>query len=410
MRHSNVRPASGWPLPCWLFTALFLALGLGGCQDAPQQRQAPPPPTVSFSTPLSKAMTEWDEYTGRFAAIEDVEIRARVSGYLDSIHFRDGDQVEKGQLLFIIDPRPFEVALMRAEAELKQAQTSLVLASKELERARPLLKSKAIPEQTFDERLQAKREAEAQVAAAKASVDAARLDLEFTSVTAPVSGQISQREVTVGNLVRGGNQDATLLTTIVSHDPIYFYFDVGELDYLKYMRLWQADDYPGAQGGPIPVYVSLADENGFAHRGRLNFVDNRMDMGTGTMRGRAVFTNDSGLFVPGLFARIRIPGSARRQTMLVPEEAIQSDQSRKFVFVLGQDNTVQYRPVGTGKLVDTFRVVRSGLQPTDKIALDNFMRLRPNMPVTPKDTPLDDTALNLLPEPEQPTGAKDVQP
>ena len=272
--------------------AVVLAPILAACDDGPTQAQTPQaPPPVTVSTPIAEDIVEWDEYTGRFQAVETVEIRSRVSGYLESVHFDDGDIVEKDALLFVIDQRPFKVALDRARAELKQARTQLKLAAKELERARPLLARGNLSQSVFDERLQARDAAQASVDAAAAAVNAARVDLDYTEIRSPVAGRAGRHLVSVGNLVSGGSETATPLTTIVSLDPIHFYFDANEKAYLKYVRLDRSGDRPGSRDTPNPVLLALADETDYPHQGQMDFVDNRFDAGTGTVRGRAVFQN-----------------------------------------------------------------------------------------------------------------------
>ena len=376
---------------CMILTVAALIGGasmLFGCSEE-QQRPTMSPAKVGVGAPLVRNLAEWDDYTGRFAAVDDVDVNSRVSGYLESIHFKDGDMVEQGDLLFIIDPRPFQVALDRARAQLVQAQTELDLAFKELERARPLIESSVISPQAFDESLQAKQAADAQVAVARAAVEQAKLDLDYTRITAPVSGRIGRREISVGNLVRGGAQSPTLLTTIVSHNPIHFYFDAGEREYLKYARLSLSGERPSARNSVNPVFLSLADEDGFPHRGYTDFVDNQIDRETGTLRGRAIFDNSHQLFIPGIFARIRIMGTGRRETILLPEEVVQSDQVRKFVFVVDGDNTLRYRQVELGPLLEGLRIIRKGLTPEDAVAMDNFQRLRVGVVIEPVPVDLD---------------------
>ena len=354
------------------------------CEESTTAESSVPatPPSVTVSQPVLREITEWDEYTGRFQAVENVEIRSRISGYLESIHFTDGETVQEGDLLFVIDQRPFKVALERAEAELNQARTRVSLADKELERARPLLSRGNIAQSVFDERLQAKQEADAAVRGAIAAVNAAKLDLAYTEIKAPVTGRISQHEVSVGNLVTGGTANATLLTVIVSIDPIHFYFDASEAAFLKYARLARSGERASSREAANPVQLSLFDEDGFPHRGEMNFVENRFDTETGTVRGRAIFDNPDASFVPGMFARIRLLGSGSYQAVMVPDEVIGTDQSRKFVYVVDDQGTVAARLVELGPVIDGLRVVREGLAAEDRIIIAGIQRARAGAKVT----------------------------
>ncbi|HWP59211.1 MAG TPA: efflux RND transporter periplasmic adaptor subunit [Candidatus Acidoferrales bacterium] len=366
----------------WLATLTTLLAVLAGCAD-----EAPPPapPRVTVSQPLVQKVLEWDEYTGRLEATEQVEVRARVSGYLQSIHFNDGQIVKKGDLLFVIDPRPYQAEVDRVRAELDLARARLELARSDHARARALLQFRAISQEEADTRAATERQAEQSVAAGLAAVKAAMLNLEFTRVTAPITGRIGRRLVTEGNLINGGSAQATLLTTIVSLDPIYAYFEADERSYLRYMRAAQNGKQAGARASRIPVYLALADEKGFPHAGYIDFIDNRLDARTGTMTGRAVFSNPRLALTPGLFARVRLPAaSAPREALLVPDEAIGSDQARKFVFVVNGDNTVEYRTVELGPLVHGFRVIRAGLRPEDWLVTSGVQRARPGLRVSPE--------------------------
>lgn len=380
MRFGGVRFRSAW---------LALLAALASCSPPAPQAQPGPgpgqgPPPVVVAQPLVKRVTEWDEYTGRFAAVERVEVRARVSGYLDSVNFEDGQIVEKGDLLFVIDQRPFQAALDQARAQLSEAEARLQLASNDRERAERLRQSNAISEEEYDQRLQAERQAEAAREAGQAQVRAARLDLEFTQVRAPVTGRISDHAVSVGNLVSGGAAESTLLTTIVSLDPIHFEFTASEAAFLKYLRLNDSGRRVSSRDVANPVFVKLIDEDEFRHEGRMNFVDNQIDPNTGTMRGRAVFDNPDGFLTPGVFGRLRLLGSDQYDAMLIPDSAILSDQSRKFVWVVGADNTVAYRPLELGPVIEGLRVVRGGLAPDEQIIIEGLQRARPGAPVTPQ--------------------------
>jgi RND family efflux transporter MFP subunit len=366
-----------------IFLLLAAALALQtGCES--KQATTPAPPTVTVSLPIVQEIIEWDEYTGRLEATESVEVRPRVSGYLQSIHFKDGAIVKKGDLLFVIDPRPYQAEVDRVTAELQLAQARLELAKSDYARAQKLLQFRAISQEEADTRAATERQAQESVEAARANVKAAKLNVEFTRVTAPITGRISRKLVTEGNLINGGTAESTLLTTIVSMDPIYVYFEADERSHLKYMRLSQNGKGPSSREGRNPVYLALADEKGFPRRGYVDFVDNRLDSKTGTMAGRAVFSNSDLTLTPGLFGRIRLQGSSEHQAVLVPDEAIGSDQSQKFVFLLNGDNTLEYRVVQLGPLIHGFRVIREGLKPDDWVIVSGMQRARAGLKVTPE--------------------------
>lgn len=362
---------------------------------AQQQQPAPPPPAVTVSPPLKRAVVEWDEYTGQYAAIDDVEIRARVSGYLQSTHFEEGQMVQEGDLLFVIDPRPFEAALAQARAQLAEAQARVELANRQLARAGQLRERDFVAASTYDQRVQEQRVAVADAEAARAAVRAAELNLEFTRVTAPVAGRIGRREVTVGNLVTGGaNGNTTLLTTIVSQSPIYFVFDMSEAQHLAYKRAI-ADGRLNSTAEGIEVRAQLADETDWPRTGVLDFVDNQIDRTSGTIRARARFPNDETArhpetgepllpATPGQFGRIRIPGSERYEALLIPDSAIVTDQARKIVMTVTEDGTVAPKPIRPGPIYDGLRIVRSGLTADDRIVINGLMRARPGAKVTPQ--------------------------
>ena len=362
----------------WASVAAALVACACGSRPAP----TPPPPKVKVVQPVARDVTEWDEYTARLDAVDSVEVRPRVSGYLQSIHFEDGALVHKGDLLFQIDPRPYEAALRRAEADLQLAKSRLVLAQKNFARAADLLASHAISQEEADIRQSNLRQAEASVDEAQAVVDSARLDVEFTHITAPVSGRVGRKLVTEGNLITGGvGTQGTLLTTIVSLDPIYVYFDADEGALLKYDRLARLGARRSSRDFKNPVHVALANEEGFPHEGVMDFVDNQVDRGTGTIVGRAVLPNPDLSLIPGLFARLQLPGSGEYQAILVPDEAIASDQSQKLVWVVDAENKAQYRPVKIGPLIDGLRVVREGVGVEDWIVVAGLQRVRPGQPV-----------------------------
>src|SRR5437899_4349179 len=360
--------------------ALAIVLVLASCGSRPAP--TPPPPKVKVVQPVAREITEWDEYTARLDAVDSVEVRPRVSGYLQSIHFQDGAIVRKGDLLFPIDPRPYEAALRRAEADAELAKSRLALARKNFTRAADLLASHAISQEESDIRESNMRQAEASVEEAEAAVDAARLDVEFTHVSAPVSGRVGRKLVTEGNLINGGvGTQGTLLTTIVSLDPIYAYFEADEGSLLKYDRLARTGQRPSSRDYKNPVHVALADEEGFPHEGAMDFVDNQLDRGTGTIVGRAVLPNPDLSLIPGMFARLQLPGSGQYQAILLPDEAISSDQSQKFVYVVDGDSKAQYRTVKIGPLVDGLRVIREGVKPEEWVVVAGLQRTRPGFQV-----------------------------
>jgi RND family efflux transporter MFP subunit len=349
-----------------------------------------PPPEITVSQPAVRKTIEWDEYTGRFDAVEVVDVRARVSGYLTEVSFTDGQEVKAGDLLFQIDPRPFERALDQAKAQLDEASVRVSNSSLDVERGRPLLKSEAISRKTFDDRENLVREATAAVKVAEARVKTAELELSFCRITAPISGRISRTLVTRGNFVSGGGNDTgnTLLTTIVTQDPIYIYFDVSENNALKYQRLARASGMGPSGMVGAAVGVGLPDEQSFPHTGKLDFLENRLDAGTGTLRARAVVPNAEGLFSPGMFARVRLQGSPDYQALLLPDEAIGTDQATRFVYVVGGNDVPERRTVELGPLVEGLRVVRKGIGPDDWVVIRGQQRILPDQKIIPKRTPI----------------------
>ena len=372
----------------WL-AAILPALVVAGCGGQPQPAAAPPPPQVTVANPIQRTVTDYDEYVGRFVAIDSVEIRARVSGYLDKVHFTDGQTVKQGDPLFSIDKRPFQTALDQAKATLTQARANLAFAENDLGRGQQLVRDRTITEQTFDQRTQAKRVAEASVLAQEAAVRQASLDLEFTELKTPVTGRIGDRRVSPGNLVTGGTGgNTTLLATIVTYDPIRFEFTFDEASYLRYQRLAKPGSDVANPSGGVDVALKLLDEDGFKHEGRMDFVDNVIERATGTIRGRAVFANPTGVFTPGMFGRIRVPGSPPYQALLVPEVAIGSEQTRKFVSVVDANNVVQQRYVTLGQPVGQLRVIRNGVTANDRVVVNGLVKARPGQKVTPQEGPL----------------------
>jgi RND family efflux transporter MFP subunit len=380
-----------------LATLAFLA---AGCGDSQRSAAPPAPPTVTVQKPVQRNIVDQDEYVGRFVAIDAVEVRARVSGYLEAIHFNDGQLVKKGELLFTIDRRPFQNALDQARANLALARSNLIYAEADLARGKQLVRDKTITDQTFEQRAQAKRNAEASVQASEAAVRQAELDLEFTELRAPVAGRIGDRRVSPGNLVTGsvGGGTTTLLATIVSNDPIRFEFTFDEASYLRYERLSKSGKEVTARQGSVIVALKLIDEKDFVHRGYMDFVDNVIDKATGTIRGRAVFSNPDGMFTPGMFARIQVPGSPAYPALLVPDAAIASEQARKYVLVVDKENMARQRYVTLGQLVDNLRVIKSGLTVDDSVIVNGLMRARPNAKVTPEEADTDAQASASSPQ------------
>ncbi len=347
-----------------------------------------PPPQVTVSRPVVREITEWDEYTGRFDAVETIDVRARLAGYLNDVHFKDGQMVQKGDLLFTIDPRPFERALDTARAEFVAARTKVENTMKDVERGRPLLDRRIISEKVFDDRENVKRDAEAAVSVAEAKVKTAELDLSFTRITSPITGRISRNLVSAGNYIIGGaGGTQTLLTTIVSQDPMHFYFDVSENNTIKYKRLATDGSVKLGEAG-APVDIAIADDTGFPHAGRLDFTDNRLDQTTGTLRLRALVDNKTGLFSAGMFGRVRIAGSAKYQAVMLPDDAIGTDQANKFVTVVAEDGSATRRAVTLGPIVGGMRVIRSGLGAEDWAIIKGLQRARPGQKVNPKREPL----------------------
>jgi RND family efflux transporter MFP subunit len=357
------------------------AIFTAACEKA---QSAPPPPQVTVAPAVSRVVADEDEFTGHFEAVNSVEVRPRVTGFVERVAFKEGAIVHQGDVLFTIDARPYEAELSRAEAVLEQARTRKQLADMELDRAQKLVSTQAISREELDARTSGRAESDAAIRAAEAAVRLGRLNLEWTVVRAPITGRVSRAEVTTGNLVQAGPPASTLLTTIVSLDPIYVYFDTDEQAYLKYMRA--AADAGGARPVGKPVYVGLTTETGFPHEGTLDFIDNQVDRAAGTIRVRAVVPNKSLIFAPGLFARVRLAGGERHAATLIEDRAIGTDQDRKFVLVLNDDNTLAYRPITIGSLVDGLRTVESGLKPGERVVVNGLMRVRPGMKVLAQTT------------------------
>ena len=366
-----------------MFGALVALVAAHVMCATPLFAQGPPAPSVTVANPIAKRITTWDEYSGRFEAVETVEVRPRVSGFVDKVHFKDGQIVKAGDPLFTIDPRPFEIAAESARAEIARARAQVALAVSQVERAAPLVKSGAVTERDFTQRSANLNVTEAQLQVAEANLKSAELNLEWTVVKAPISGRISDRKVDIGNLVIGGSQGTTLMTTIVSLDPIHFLFDTSEADYLRYSRLAASGQRASSRENSNPVLVKLADETDWSHKGTMDFVDNQFNPRSGTMRARAVLDNKDQLFSPGIFARLRLFGG-EVDGLLIPDTSIVSDQMKKLVFLVGDDGVVKATAVTLGPIYEGLRVVKSGLQASDKIILDGLANpmVRPGAKVT----------------------------
>ncbi len=362
---------------------VLLAAGLSGCGEKPAPQAAAGPPPVTVAQPTKRTVTDWDEFTGRFEAVDEVQVRARVGGFVDSIQFKDGDFVKPGDLLYVIDSRPFEAVALQADGQLADARAKAELARRELERALTLVTTSAVSESIVDQRRQTLQAAHAAEMQAEGALKAAKLNVEFTHVMAPITGRISRHLVSVGNLVQGADGGATLLTSIVSLDPIYIYFDMDEATYLKYNKLWFEGKRPSSRDTANPVQITLANETKPSHEGKMDFLDNRMDVGTATLRSRAIVPNEDLSILPGQFARVRLIGSAPYEALLLPDAAIATDQSRKIVFVVNNENTVEVRPVTLGPLDEGLRVIREGLKAEDKVIIDGLQRARVGAKVTP---------------------------
>jgi RND family efflux transporter MFP subunit len=366
----------------------LLALSLSGCGDKPPQQPAAGPPPVTVAQPSKRTVTDWDEFTGRFEAVEEVQVRARVGGFVTSVEFRDGAFVSPGDLLYVIDARPFEAVAEQADGQLSDARAKAELAKRELDRALTLNQTQAVSDSIVDQRRQALQAAKAAEMQAAGALKAAHLNIEFTHVAAPIGGRVSRHLVSVGNLVQGSdNASGTQLTSIVSLDPIYIYFDMDEATYLKNNRLYFEGKRPSSRENPNPVQVSLTGETKPSHDGKVDFLDNRLDVSTGTLRGRAVIPNKDFSILPGQFGRVRLIGSSPYDALLLPDTAIASDQSRKVVFVVKDDDTVEERQVTLGPLDEGLRVIREGLKPEDRVIVDGLQRARVGAKVSPHTAP-----------------------
>jgi len=366
-------------------TAIGAALLLAGCDDKSKQAAAPPALPVTVAQPVKRTVTDWDEFTGRFDAVEQVQIRARVTGFITGVAFKDGAIVKAGDLLYTIDPRQYEAAAEQARGQLDDAKAKVDLAQKELDRATTLIKTQAISENIVDQRNQALAGAQAAMLQADGALKQADLNVEYTKVVAPITGRVSRHLVSIGNLVQGSESGATLLTSIVSLDPINVYFDMDETIYQRNSRLWFEGKRPSSRDTPNPVQIMLTGETKPSHDGKMDFLDNRFDVGTGTLRGRAVVDNRDLSVLPGQFGRVRVIASAPYDALLIPDTAIASDQSRKIVFVVNAGNVVEARPVTLGALDEGLRVVKDGLKPDDRVIVDGLQRARVGAKVAPHE-------------------------
>jgi RND family efflux transporter MFP subunit len=372
-----------------------MAAWLAACGQATPE--APPKPHVSVAYPILKQVVDWDDFIGRFEAIQNVTVIPRVSGAITVILFKNGQDVKAGQPLFIIDPRPFQAALDQAIGDLDNAKASLANATANFERGKKLLAEEALAREQYDARLAAKEEAAAQVEADQAAVETARLNLEFTTVKAPVDGRMSDRKVSIGDIVAA---NTTQLTTVVTLDPIWFSFEGAETFLLKYQREEKLGQRHSSRNTPNPLEIQLADENGYPHRGRMVFVDNAIDAQSGTIRAKAEFANPDHFLTPGMFGRARLLASGAYQAMLVPDESIITDQNRRLVYVVDGGDKVEAREVETGPLVIGLRVIRTGIKPTDKVVLDGLARLMPGAEVDAKLIKLAPRAADTSPQSE----------
>ncbi len=371
---------------------------LSSCEEKEEQNASSagtgstPPPEVNVAKPVQRKIIDWDVFTGRLASPETVEVHARVSGYLEKVHFKDGAEVKAGELLFTIDPRPYQAVVHQMEARVVSAKSRAELATQELENVARLQGKGVISAEDFERRSKAATDAAATLKGAEAELEQAKLDLEFTEIHSPVAGRASNARVTMGNLIVGDGNTPTLMTTIVPLDPMYCYIEVDERSVLKYRQLHREGKRMSAQFGKVDVEMELALESGFPRKGYIDFIDNVLDPNTGTIRARAVFPNEDKLMAPGFFARVRVPGSQEYDGFLVPDRAIADDQDSSFVWVVDGENTAHYRKVSLGPLLDGLRIVREGLTAGDTIVVDGILLVRNGQKVNPKLLPKEDFA------------------
>lgn len=373
---------AGWSKSLLVGAAAVFGVFLTGCEKPAQPPAASAPP-VTVAHPTKRTVTDWDEFTGRFNAIEQVQVRARVTGFVMSVEFKDGALVKAGELLYVIDPRQYQAVAEQAKGQLADAKAKIELAERELSRAESLIKTQAVAESIVDQRRQQLQSAQAAAMQAEGALQRADLDVEYTKVRAPIDGRVSRHLVTVGNLVQGSESGATLLTSIVSLDPIHVYFDMDESIYIKNSKLWFEGKRPSSRDTANPVQIILSGDTKPSREGAMDFLDNRLDVGTGTLRGRALVQNQDLSILPGQFARVRVLGSSPYEALLLPDTAIATDQSRKIVFVVKADDTVEARPVTLGPLDDGLRVIREGLKADDRVIVEGLQRARIGAKVAP---------------------------
>lgn len=381
--------------PLHALGAILLSLLLVGCDNSAAQNAAPPAPGVNAADVVVKSISQWDSFNGRIEAVESVQLRPRVSGYIDKVNFTDGQEVKKGEVLFTIDDRTYRAALEQAQATLERAKTQASLARSEANRTDKLINTNLVSREEWEQRRAAAIQAQADIRAAQAAVDAAQLNLDFTKVTAPIDGRASRALITSGNLVTAGDS-ASVLTTLVSQKTVYVYFDVDESTYLHYQNLARSGQGASSNHTALPVEIGLAGEEGYPHQGKVDFLDNQLAPSTGTIRMRALLDNAQRQFTPGLFARVRLPGSAEFQATLIDDKAVLTDQDRKYVYIVDKEGKAQRRDITPGRLADGLRIVQQGLKPGDKVIVDGLQKVfMPGMPVNAKTVAMTaSTALN----------------
>ena len=364
--------------------AMLLSVLLVGCDNSVAQNAAPPAPAVSAADVVVKSISQWDSFNGRIEAVESVQLRPRVSGYIDKVNYTDGQEVKKGEVLFTIDDRTYRAALEQAQANLARAKTQASLAQSEANRTDKLVNTNVVSREEWEQRRSAATQAQADIRAAQAAVDAAQLNLDFTKVTAPIDGRASRALITSGNLVTAGDT-ASVLTTLVSQKTVYVYFDVDESTYLHYQNLARSGQGASSNHTALPVEIGLTGEEGYPHQGKVDFLDNQLTPSTGTIRMRALLDNAQRQFTPGLFARVRLPGSAEFKATLIDDKAVLTDQDRKYVYIVDKEGKAQRRDITPGRLADGLRIVRQGLNPGDKVIVEGLQKVfMPGMPVNAK--------------------------
>ncbi|AZV05525.1 MULTISPECIES: efflux RND transporter periplasmic adaptor subunit [Enterobacter] len=375
--------------------AILLSVLLVGCDNSVAQNAAPPAPAVSAADVVVKSISQWDSFNGRIEAVESVQLRPRVSGYIDKVNYTDGQEVKKGEVLFTIDDRTYRAALEQAQANLARAKTQASLAQSEANRTDKLINTHLVSREEWEQRRSAAVQAQADIRAAQAAVDAAQLNLDFTKVTAPIDGRASRALITSGNLVTAGDT-ASVLTTLVSQKTVYVYFDVDESTYLHYQNLARSGQGASSNHTALPVEIGLTGEEGYPHQGKVDFLDNQLTPSTGTIRMRALLDNSQRQFTPGLFARVRLPGSAEFKATLIDDKAVLTDQDRKYVYIVDKEGKAQRRDITPGRLADGLRIVRQGLNPGDKVIVEGLQKVfMPGMPVNAKTVAMTATsALN----------------